>query len=1591
MRRAMGLGRIVRGAFATRASSLRVDGTGAPFGRAAIALCSVTCALGLLAPPAGAATPTHAELPALNQTGFERACGLAVDSVGNRYVADYGADQVKVYSSAGALITSFTPSANAESPCALAVDSNGNLYVNGKNTDVVKYKPSAFPPTASTTYAPDTSVNGTGVLVPEEAKGVAVNSATDDVYVPFFGHISSYEPDGTPISETLGEEATGGGASFISVAVRGSNGKIYAYNRTGKKAYVLSADGSQVLAEVNGSTTKGASFPIAPHTIAVDQSNGHFYIADIGGATGHKVVDEFDSGGELVSEIATPSALEEDSPSALAVDNSGGENDGDVFVSAGVSPSSVLAFGPLTYAEFFELKVTKVGAGQGTVTSAPAGIDCGTTCKVTFQEGTEVTLSAVAAAGSKFSRWEGCDTVVGSECKVTMAAKHQVTARFTAKPAIETESVSPRDTSALLEATVNPSGEETNYQFEFLSEAAYQANGESFSGPEEPLELPASPELIGNGDAGVPVSATVSELTPDTPYRFRVVASNPAGITPGKAIAFTTYSPPNVFKPCSNDAFRAGQPSAQLPDCRAYEQASPVDKNGGDVTGTVITARASVDGERVSFVSATPIPGGEGAANYAPMFLASRGPSGWSTQGLLPPQSDGIKAVVVGWNPDFSQVISRAAKYAAGEAQTTLLERSTSTPGAPTAIVPRSAATGYFEPHVAGTSDDGSVVFFESKEGVLAEGAAAGRRNLYVWDRETGAVRLAGALNDGKAPPKGSIGGPYSWEGGYLEAGGPEWGYYTRDQHAIAPDGSSVYFTAVNTGQLYLRLNPTKPQSPLDAEGECSDPSFACTIQVSASQKHNGDGLEGNDGAGPHPAAFMGASADDSKAFFTSSEMLTNNANTGPEQPAAAIGRAKVGATEAEEAKPGFLPAHAVGVATSPDGEYVYWTDPTAGTIGRAKLNGDGQASEVEDGFISPGPTEFETHPKLEPGVLQSAPSTPRYVAVEGEYVYWTNTGPLVSYQGGPEQPVEGAGTIGRAKLDGSGALIPGSVEPEFITEATDPQGITVNSEHIYWVNGDGGGFGEQIAEPSKDWISRSNLAGNAVQLEFYRWENVGAGYRAEAIALDESHLYFTVTTGNGSTSINRVPLEGGPEEAAYIAGDFDHKTRLEGLAIQGSYVYWTNAGEERVGRLPTASFTGSCDAGNPECEPDYIELEGVPAGLASDGERLYWATNGEASANPGNDLYRYSVAKNKLVDLVPDSTHPDGAEVLGVAGISEDGSYVYFVANSALAEGASPGTCEGAVPEDVKGECSLYLEHEGQVDFIARLNGERDFGDWKGKTSGSSNVGFGEPKLSRVSANGRTLLFSSTEKLTGYQNEGTQELYLYRADAAEQIVCISCNPTGVPPSSAASMGITASVSTEIEGGRSAPVLTRNLSADGGRVFFETAEALVVSDTNADEGCPSVGEFHVPACQDVYEWEAKGEGSCESEDQNGGCLYLISSGKSADPSFLADASASGNDVFFFTREQLTDTDDDSLQDVYDARVGGGFAAKPVPPPPCEGEACRDGAHPAPQVGSPNTPLFSGPGNPKPQHKKPKARKHRHKHKRHAKSNGRAHR
>jgi len=81
-------------------------------------------------------------------------------------------------------------------------------------------------------------------------------------------------------------------------------------------------------------------------------------------------------------------------------------------------------------AQQFGLTVGKAGLGSGTVTSSPAGINCGPTCSASYNSGTVVTLTATPAFGSLFTGWSGCDTVSGSTCSVTMSAARSVTASF---------------------------------------------------------------------------------------------------------------------------------------------------------------------------------------------------------------------------------------------------------------------------------------------------------------------------------------------------------------------------------------------------------------------------------------------------------------------------------------------------------------------------------------------------------------------------------------------------------------------------------------------------------------------------------------------------------------------------------------------------------------------------------------------------------------------------------------------------------------------------------------------------------------------------------------------------------------------------------------------------------------------------------------------------------------------------------------------------------------------------------------------------------------------------------------------------------
>jgi hypothetical protein len=318
-------------------------------------------------------------------------------------------------------------------------------------------------------------------------------------------------------------------------------------------------------------------------------------------------------------------------------------------------------------------------------------------------------------------------------------------------------------------------------------------------------------------------------------------------------------------------------------------------------------------------------------------------------------------------------------------------------------------------------------------------------------------------------------------------------------------------------------------------------------------------------------------------------------------------------------------------------------------------------------------------------------------------------------------------------------------------------------------------------------------------------------------------------------------------------------------------------------------------------------------------------------------DLYMFDVDSHRLSDLTIDNTDLGGAAVLGVLGASDDGSYVYFVA-----EGGLPNT--GAIA----GRDNLYMWHEGAVRFLAALVAKDSVGANREPTFAHDWVKSGGLRTARVSADGRYVLFMSAASLTGYDNRDMihpevldEEVFLYDA-VANNFTCVSCSPSGGSPVGPSGFpgGTPWRIAPEI--GTYEP---RVLSEDGSRVFFDSKDTLVPQDTNG--------------AQDVYEWERGGTNGCQLQ---GGCVYLLSGATSTSDSSFVDASLNGNDAFFITREELVPQDTDQLRDLYDARVGGGLPAPPVPLPACEGEGCLPQASAPSAPGSLASTTFSGTGN-----------------------------
>ena len=492
-------------------------------------------------------------------------------------------------------------------------------------------------------------------------------------------------------------------------------------------------------------------------------------------------------------------------------------------------------------------------------------------------------------------------------------------------------------------------------------------------------------------------------------------------------------------------------------------------------------------------------------------------------------------------------------------------------------------------------------------------------------------------------------------------------------------------------------------------------------------------------------------------------------------------------------------------------------------------------------------------------------------------------------------------------------------------------------------------------------------------------------------------------------------------------------------LSSNGSRVFWTaeseiehNGESEIVRHLymrdMSTGQTLQIDAAEPGIiEPGEEESEVGFQAASSDGSRVFFTDTARLTEDsnleplpgvPGPaDLYECEVVERDgrlacdLKDLTVDNSAGESAEVLNVApAVSEDGAYVYFVANGALAPGATRGHCVRSETETPPPEatCNLYVWHEGAMSFIATLSNE-DSGDW-GSTEGGGERGQSieeRPDLADLTAgaspDGQYLAFMSKERLTGFNNvdesraatgAADEEVYVYNADT-KLITCASCNPGGEPPHGvldttksgeglgllvdrrgdwASGEGLASPTDHWLAGsipgwtplgGVPAALREPRYISNTGRLFFNSAAALVPVEHGGTRQETVDGQPTQVGVENVYEYEPDGVGSCTGQP---GCLALISAGTSETESAFVDASFSGDDAFFVTAQPLVAEDHDTNFDLYDARVctpqSPCVTSRGTALQPCDtADSCHNTPTPPLQAPGPaGTAEVSGPGN-----------------------------
>ncbi|HEX4306461.1 MAG TPA: hypothetical protein VHZ54_10510 [Solirubrobacterales bacterium] len=365
--------------------------------------------------------PGHRPVPP-PEGEYEDACGVAIDPAGEILISDYYHRVIYDYSPGGTYLGEQTQMPGPDGPCNLATDAAGDLYVNHWRSDVVRYRP-----TGGGEYGEASVLDSRG------STGVAVDPASGRIYVDDRTFVAVYEEDGAPVlvAGLPLEIGTAGLRSGYGVAVSdfpGTEGDVYVPDAGAGLVRVYGPAGEE-LAPITGLGTPQRGFvSLADSNVAVDPSDGHVYVVDdIEPGFEHPLaaVEEFNPAGEYRGRL--PGRILDGEPSGLTI--SGGR----IYVTSGNDENAVLlAFGPTFPAHRMAVAIT--GAGQGRVTSEPAGIDCPGACAAEYDVGEELFLTAVPEPGSTFVGWSGAGCGAAILCHLLLGADTEAQAEFAPAP-----------------------------------------------------------------------------------------------------------------------------------------------------------------------------------------------------------------------------------------------------------------------------------------------------------------------------------------------------------------------------------------------------------------------------------------------------------------------------------------------------------------------------------------------------------------------------------------------------------------------------------------------------------------------------------------------------------------------------------------------------------------------------------------------------------------------------------------------------------------------------------------------------------------------------------------------------------------------------------------------------------------------------------------------------------------------------------------------------------------------------------------------------------------------------------------------------